>query len=169
MLSHEPVSLLLTLFPITLFTKWSSRRRRRLRSQMWSRLCSAIWLILKAFHLNSCLHSHFVTHKVGMRGERQQCATREEKSHSSYAPNVAVLLIRQSQIMCCGMPSWGAVTISGPGMRGDPSLVMWLVKRIESWNGVMASLPTRPGQTSRSIRWRWRSPQAGPSFCAFLC
>lgn len=31
-----------------------------------------------------------------MSGECQQCATGEEKSHPSYAPNVAVLLIRQS-------------------------------------------------------------------------
>lgn len=46
--------------------------------------------------MNSCLHSHFVTYKVGMSGECQQCATGEEKSHPSYAPNVAVLLIRQS-------------------------------------------------------------------------
>lgn len=46
--------------------------------------------------MNSCLHSHFVTYKVGMSGECQQCATGEEKSHPSYAPNVAARLIRQS-------------------------------------------------------------------------
>lgn len=55
-----------------------------LLSQMWSR----------AFHLNSCSYSHFVTYKVGTSGECQLCVTREEDSHPCYAPSVAVLLIR---------------------------------------------------------------------------
>lgn len=56
--------------------------------------------------LNSCSHSHFVTYKVGMAGECQQCVSRERRGHSSYAPNAAALLIRQSDYVLRYASMW---------------------------------------------------------------
>lgn len=61
--------------------------------------------ISQAFRLNSWSHSHFVTYKVGTNAECQQCATGEEASRPSNAPNVAMLLIQLSDpTVCTGVP-----------------------------------------------------------------